>query len=145
MEDLLQMARKPAVSTHPTATAQEVAELLVREKVGAAVVLEDGRLRGIVSERDIVGRVVALRRDPETTLVSEFMTAEVRTVHAGVKLDEAIDLMHAGNFRHLPVVDADGAVLGMMSIRHLLRRRVFDLDVKTSDLLTYISADGAGG
>jgi CBS domain-containing protein len=145
MEDLLDLARRPAAHTRPDATIREAAEMLMKERVGAAVVLDHGKLVGILSERDIVGHVVATGRDPAATLVRDIMTTSVRTARAGMKVAEALELMHGGNFRHLPLVDDKGGVVGMLSIRHLLRARVISLDLQNADLMTYISTDGPGG
>jgi len=133
------------VSTHPRATVLSVAEQMVREKIGALVVLDEGRLVGIVSERDIVGRMVARHKEPAVTLVAEIMTAEVTTIGEGATTDDALERMHQGKFRHLPLVDRGGRVIGMLSIRHLLRDRMDELALKNNDLYAFISADGPGG
>ena len=145
MEELLRIARKPPVTTHPRATVRQVCEQMIAEKVGAVVVLEDGRLVGIFSERDVVGRVVVPRLDPDVTPVSEVMTRDVQTGGAGMTADDCVALMHSGRFRHLPLVDPAGRVLAMLSVRHLLQERVDNLDMRNHDLIAYISADGPGG
>ena len=145
MDELLRIARKPAVVTHPAATVREVCEQMLAEKVGAVVVLSGDRLVGIFSERDVVGRIILPRLDPDTTPVSEVMTREVTTASAGMTEDQAVALMHSGRFRHLPLVDAAGRVLATLSVRHLLQQRVDRLDMTNQDLLSYLSADGAGG
>jgi CBS domain-containing protein len=117
---------------------------MMSEAVGAVVVLDEGRLVGIFSERDVVGRVVIPRRDPDTTPVAEVMTREVTTASAGMTDEQVMDLMHHGKFRHLPVVDASGRVTGVISIRNLLKRRVEDLDTHTANLVAYMSTDGPG-
>jgi len=142
--ELSQIAKR-VVSTHLRATAREASELMVAERIGAMIVLDDGRLVGILSERDIVGRLVARRRDPETTLVSEIMTEKVQTITEGTSSDEALELMHHGRFRHLPLIDTAGVVIGMLSMRHLLRERVGELSLRNADLVGFISADGPGG
>jgi CBS domain-containing protein len=144
-EDLLKLARRPAVSVGPKATVRQLAELLTSEGVGAAVVLDGDRLVGIASERDVIVRCVAERRDPDETTVAAIMTASVRTTRDAEKSADVLDLMLAGRFRHLPVVDGNGRVVGMLSLRHLLQHRVAELDLKTADLLGFIGADGAGG
>jgi len=145
MEELLKLARRPAISIAPSATVRQLATLLMTERVGAVVVLESDDLVGIVSERDIVVRCVVEGRDPDSTLVSQIMTTEVRTTHQAVTVDAVFELMFEGRFRHVPVVDAGGKVVGMLSIRDLLRRRLARLDLEKAELLSYISADGAGG
>jgi CBS domain-containing protein len=145
MEDLLRIAKRPATSTHPGATVQQACETMMAERVGALVVLDEGRLVGILSERDVVARIVVPRRDAAKTLVSEVMTREVRSAKTGMTSDEAMEVMHTGRFRHLPVLDAAGQVVGMLSMRHLLRLRVEELDVTSQTLINYIAADGPGG
>jgi len=145
LNDLLKHARKPAVAIAPDGTVQQLAELLVKEKVGAAVVVEGEQLVGIVSERDIVARVVAEQRDPGATLVRDIMTSAVRTSRDARQGESVLDLMLAGRFRHMPVVDGAGKVVGMLSMRHLLQQRADELGQKTADLLAFISTDGPGG
>jgi len=142
--ELEQIAKRVAF-TYPEATVLEVAERMTTERIGAMVVMDDGRLVGIISERDIVGRVVAKRRAPDTTKVSEIMTTHVVTITSGESNDEALERMHRGKFRHLPLVDRAGRVIGMLSIRELLRDRMDELAMKNSDLLSFISTDGPGG
>jgi CBS domain-containing protein len=118
---------------------------MLKEGIGAMTVLEDGRLIGIISERDIVGRVVAQRRDPEMTRVSDVMTTTVRTITDDHSIDRALEIMHQYKFRHLPLIDASGNVIGMVSMRALLRDRVGELSQKNADLMSFISVDGPGG
>jgi CBS domain-containing protein len=142
--ELSRIARR-AVSIHPGATAFEAAQMMVNESIGAMVVLEGGRLVGIISERDIVGRLVSKRRDPDKTLVSDVMTTDVRTITDDHSIESALEIMHRQKFRHLPLVDGRGQVIGMVSMRALLRDRVGELSQKNADLLSFISADGPGG
>lgn len=142
--ELEQIAKRVAF-TYPGATVLEVAERMGTERIGAMVVLDDGRLVGIISERDIVSRVVAKRRSPETTQVAEVMTTQVKTIVSGASNEEALEKMHEGRFRHLPLVDSAGRVIGMLSIRELLRDRMAELAMKNSDLVAFISTDGPGG
>ncbi len=143
--DIIQIARRPVIAIHPEATVLEVCQLMVKEQVGALVVLADGRLCGIISERDVVRRVAAQHRNPETTKVSEVMTKAVKTVSPGTTVATALSLMHHGSFRHLPLVDEHSTVIGMLSVRDLLRHRIEELDSKNADLVNFISADGPGG
>jgi CBS domain-containing protein len=145
MDELLRLARRPAVTTHRGATIQEACEVMMSERVGALAVIEEGHLVGILSERDVVGRVVVPRRDPQKTLVGEVMTRDVSTANAAMTVDQALEAMHHGRFRHLPVLDGTGRVVGMVSVRHLLRHRVELLDMRASDLVAYFSVDGPGG
>ena len=145
MVDLLDIAKRPPITTTPTATVRELCAQMVAERVGAVAVVDGDKLVGIVSERDVVGRVVAAGRDPETTRVADVMTSELHTARAGMSTDDAVRVMHDRRFRHLPIVDAEGHVVGMLSIRHLLRVRADELNLRNVDLQNFIAADGPGG
>ena len=100
-------------------TIREAAAILSDHEIGAAPVLDGDRLVGMFSERDILRRVVTARRDLDETRVAEAMTPDPRTVSAETSLIEALALMIEGKFRHLPVVDGDGRVIAMLSIRDM--------------------------
>ncbi|MEA2322996.1 MAG: hypothetical protein QOD81_2846 [Solirubrobacteraceae bacterium] len=102
----------------PTLALTEVAKRMVARDVGAVLVFEDGRLAGILTERDML-RAVA-DGIGEDTLVRDRMTANPETLGAGESTDHAAVLMIHGGFRHLPVVEG-GEVVGMLSIRDLMR------------------------
>lgn len=94
----------------------DAARLMRTQKVGAVLVVEGERLVGIFTERDALFRVVAEGRDPRTTLVGEVMTANPTTIDADKPFARAMELMHAGRFRHVPVVE-DGRAIGIVSSR----------------------------
>lgn len=86
--------------------------------VGSIVVLEDGELRGIFTERDVMRRVVAEQRDSKTTRVGQVMTSNVIVASPNTQLDELRLVMREKRIRHVPVVDG-GRVVGMISIGDL--------------------------
>lgn len=92
---------------------------MVERNIGAAAVLEGGKLAGIFSERDLMSRVVAPGLDPDTTKVSQVMSKQLVVADPDEDVDTAIRKMHSINSRHLPVVD-EGKLVGMISIRDLL-------------------------
>jgi CBS domain-containing protein len=96
-------------------TAVDAAALMAQFDVGAIPVLDDGRLRGIVTDRDLATRVVAEGRDPRTVPVGEVMTRAVITVSLDAQLSEARDLMAERRIRRLPVVKGDQLV-GIISL-----------------------------
>lgn len=108
--------RNKTLVAPPSATVQAAAELMARKKAGAVLVVDDGRLVGIVTERDVVFRVMAQRRDPQSTLLTQVMTPDPVTVGPDELFGQALQLMHAHHFRHLPVVE-DGAPIGIVSAR----------------------------
>jgi len=107
--------------------------------------LDDGRLVGIISERDVVGRVVVPKKNPATTRVADVMTREVRTASSAATTAKAMEIMDSGGFRHLPLLDASGRVVGVVSMRDILRERVDELDRTSESLVSYLAADGPGG
>ena len=110
--------RAPVVAS-PQTSAAAAAALMQREKVGAVLVVEDGRLVGIFTERDAVYRVMAVDRNPQLTLLSEVMTRDPKTVDPDESFGYALLLMHENGFRHAPVVE-NGRPIGVVSARHAL-------------------------
>ncbi len=109
------------VSVRPDSTVREAARLMRENRVGSVVVLDEaGRLAGILTERDIAYRVVAEGRSYDT-LVGEVMTRDVITIREDATIAEAARLMIGLGVRHLPVVDVNGRVIGVVSLRDLAR------------------------
>ncbi len=127
------------------ATVQETVQAMVDARHGAAVVLEGTQLLGVFTERDVVRRVVHKGLDPKTTPVAEVMTRQVITVREDDDRSSVLKLMNEHHIRHLPVVDAEGRVLTIVSIRQLLRAEVQDLQQTVWSMVGATSADGAGG
>ena len=101
-------------------TVREAAAILSKNEIGAAPVVAGSQLVGIFSERDILRRrVVAAERDAGAMRVAEAMTPDPCTVSTETSLVEALALMIQGNFRHLPVVDDDGRLIAMLSMRDI--------------------------
>jgi CBS domain-containing protein len=104
-----------AVTDSATDTLRSAAERMWREQTGSLLVMDGGRLAGIITERDLM-RAVALGADPAMTTVDEAMTSEVFTVSHDLPLRDAAREMAARWIRHLPVVDGE-RLLGMVSMR----------------------------
>jgi len=98
----------------------DAVQAMTERNVGIVAVLDGDRLVGLVSERDVVRRVVAVGRDPATMAVDEVMTTRIVFATPDEAFEDAVQLMDAANIRHLPVVE-DGALLSMISVRDLLR------------------------
>src|SRR4051812_21115219 len=103
----------------PETTVTEAARLLKAAQVGALLVVEEGRLVGIFTERDAVFRVIAVGRDPDFTRLGQVMTREPKTVEPGETFGYALLLMHENGFRHAPVVEG-GRPIGIVSARSAL-------------------------
>ncbi len=101
-------------------TVADVARRMAEWNVGAILVMRDGRLRGVFSERDLMLRVVLAGRSPQTTPVEQVMSTAVVTVHDSATPDEAMERMEAHGCRHLPVLRG-AEVVGLLSMRDLMR------------------------
>jgi len=142
---LLRIARTPLVTVKQEATVMEAVGTMAEESIGAIVVIEGNRLVGIFSERDLLLRVVSEKRDPERTLIRDVMTSPVETIHRDSTVDDALKVMLEKHIRHLPILDRDGRLSGMISMRSLLNEKVEELTDQLDSLEAYFTADGAGG
>ena len=125
------------VSVEPTSSAATAARLISRHNVGALPVCgEDRRLRGMVTDRDIVLRCIAAEEDPAQTPVREVMTRGCYTVGPEDDCRQATRLMAARQVRRLPVVEG-GKLVGMLSLGDLSRSHRFDMEA--SQALSEIS------
>jgi CBS domain-containing protein len=111
-------------------TVLEAARYMMEYNIGAVPVLRDGDLAGILSERDIMNRVVAAGRTPGTTAVSEVMTPNPRAVAADETIDECLFIMREFGFRHLPVLDGKD-LKGVVSLRDVLMHQSAELQRET--------------
>lgn len=114
----------------PDQTVYDAARFMAERNIGAACVLENDRLVGIVSERDMMNRVIAAGRDPKDTRVRDVMTAKPIVVEAGESHEKCLKVMQQAKIRHLPVIDGD-RLLGVLSLRDLL---LVDLNEKVEEL-----------
>jgi CBS domain-containing protein len=104
------------VTASPETTVQEAAELMSRRHVGAVLVVEQGHLLGIFTERDAVFRVIATGLEPCMTTIAQVMTCDPITISSGKSFGTAMLLMQKNGFRHLPITD-DGRPVGIVSAR----------------------------
>ena len=108
------------IVTAPADMTVSDAALLMREKhIGAVIVVENGRLAGIFTERDALFRVVAEGRDVKLTRLADVMTRNPQTVRPDQPFSVALQMMYGGKFRHVPVVE-DGRPVGIISARDAL-------------------------
>jgi CBS domain-containing protein len=110
------MQPRKLLTAAPEMFVSEAVKLMAVQNVGAILVVEEDRLLGIFTERDLLVRVVAPRLDSLTTSLADVMTRAPRTIHPDETLGYALLVMHDGGFRHLPVVE-DGKPIGIISSR----------------------------
>ena len=119
VSDILAGKGRHMVTISAQATVFTAATLMNDHKIGSLLVLDEGRLVGILTERDILKRVVADQRDPNTARVGEVMTSDVICCRLNTDLEEASSVMKNRRIRHLPVIAEEGGVIGLVSIGDL--------------------------
>lgn len=117
----------------------EALELLAKHEVGALVVMDGGRMVGVVSERDYTRKIALQGRSSRETKVADIMTRTVYTVGPGTRTREAMALMSDKKIRHVPVVDGE-TVMGMISIRDLMDDIIADHEQTIAQLESYIQS-----
>ncbi len=115
----------------------EALKLMAAHDIGALLVVDEGRLVGIMSERDYARKVALLGKSSSDISVAEIMTAKVTSVRPEQTVDECMQLMTEGRFRHLPVID-HGKLAGILSIGDLVKEVIADQAAVIQHLETYI-------
>jgi CBS domain-containing protein len=113
-------------------------KLMADKGIGALCVIDDGRLSGIISERDYARKIILENRSSADTLVRDIMTANVVTTKKSDDVSGCMELMTENDFRHLPVVE-DNIVLGMISIGDLVKHIIKEQKLQIDQLHQYIS------
>lgn len=123
--NILEMCDAEAASVPVEATAERAIKTMLDRHVGAvAVIDENRRVAGIFTERDVLRRFSLGERDPRTVSIREVMTTPVEMATRSTTAAEALATMVDRHYRHLPIVDDDGRLLGMLSIRHVLEVKI---------------------
>ena len=121
-------------------TLRVATRLLAQHRIGAVVIVEaDGSVKGILSERDIVRALAEGGGGALDAAVSAHMTRRVVTCTADVSLNQVMELMTAGKFRHVPVT-VDGRLAGMISIGDVVKYRLAQLEHESASLRQYIAS-----
>jgi len=118
-------------------TVYDAMKVMAEKEVGALLVVDDGQLHGIVSERDYARKVILMGRSSKETPVSEILTEPLMTISPDCSVDEAMRLITTHRIRHLPVVHND-KLMGLISIGDLVQWIAFAQDQTIEDLSHYI-------
>lgn len=138
IRQLLEAKGSEVWSTSPDASVYEALQLLAEKNIGALMVLQDGELAGVVSERDYARKVILRGKTSMKTPIKEIMTEEVITVGIGSTVEEAMALMADKRIRHLPVVEGE-MIVGVVSIGDLVKAIMADQEFTIDQLEKYIS------
>ncbi|MEQ1713173.1 MAG: CBS domain-containing protein [Hyphomicrobium sp.] len=130
-----------AVTTARSDTALiDVSSKLAAKKIGCIVIMgEQGRIDGIMSERDVIRAIAEAGAAALQQSVGQFMTSNVQTCHEGTTLEELMETMTQGRFRHLPVVDDSGALVGIISIGDVVKHHVAEVEMEVSAMRGYLA------
>ena len=139
VQELLKNRDSTIFQVSPSITVFEALGLLADHGVGAMIVLDQGKLVGVVSERDYTRKVALQGKNSKETMVADIMTRDVVTVTPTTGTRACMALMSQKNIRHLPVVDGS-AVLGLISIRDIMNDIIAGQEQTISQLTNYISS-----
>jgi CBS domain-containing protein len=140
ISDILRSKGSSVVTVSPQATVDDLLALLAEHHIGAIVVSGDGSsVDGIVSERDVVRALAARGPGVLSATVDQIHTVDVTTADPGTRLEELMQVMTDGRFRHVPVV-VDGQLQGIVSIGDVVKARITDLEVEREALAGYITS-----
>ena len=137
VRELLEKRASTLWHVHPSDTVYSAIKLLADYEIGALMVMDRGKLVGIVSERDYTRKVALQGRNSKETTVADIMTANVMVVKPQTSNHDAMALMSEKKIRHLPVLDG-GIVVGMISIQHIMDDIIADHELTISQLESYI-------
>jgi len=139
LKQLLAGRNRPLAVVAPSDTVYHALTVMAQHEVGALLVLDGEQLVGIFSERDYARKIILQGKTSKETLVREIMSDRVAYVTPSSTLDECMALMTEKRFRHLPVLDDAGGVLGMISIGDMVKETISDQKFLIEQLEHYIA------
>lgn len=137
--EVLKEKGSAVIGVEPSASVYQAIEQMVENNCGSLLVMHDGDIAGIFTERDYLRKIALQGRTSHDTAVQEVMTSPVVVCEAGTEIDEALAMMTDRRIRHLPVVD-DGKVVGVVSIGDLVKFKTKEQEFRIGYLEDYIGA-----
>ena len=138
VQDILQVKGSQILTMHPDATVVDAAIMMTEHKAGSVVVSDHGQIVGIFTERDVLRRVVAVKLDPTTTTIGQVMTRDVLCCEIDTPIEEARSVMKNRRIRHLPVVNNQQQLLGLISLGDLNAYRLSGQELHIHMLQEYL-------
>lgn len=140
IRQILDNKTKPLITVSPGDSVQHAIELMTARDIGAVLVIDDGKLVGIFTERDCVHKVSVTGMDMRSTPVRNVMTDKVRFITPDQTVSEGLAMMTERFFRHLPVLDAERKLLGVVSIGDLVKEKISEQSFVIEQLEHYITS-----
>jgi CBS domain-containing protein len=140
LKQMLEEHPRAPLSVSPEDSVFSALELMAKHDIGAVLAMHDGKLAGIFSERDYARKIILLGKSSKETLVREIMTEKVLYAQPSMTSDQAMALMTDKRIRHLPVLDANQKVLGMVSIGDLVKETISQQAFLIKQLEQYIAS-----
>ena len=137
VRDILREKGTAVYSISPDDTVYDALKLMAEKNIGSLVVLDEGRIAGVISERDYARKIVLKNKFSRETKVKEIMTAEFTTVTLATDLDQCMELVTEKRLRHLPVVEND-RVVGIISIGDIVKGIIDHKEYVIEQLESYI-------
>jgi CBS domain-containing protein len=138
VRDILEAKGRTVWSVDPGSSVFDALGLMAEKEIGALVVLDGGRVAGIISERDYARKVILHGRASPTTLVKEIMTSHVAYTHLDQSIEECMAIVTEKRVRHLPVLQ-EGNLIGIISIGDLVKAIIADQKFMIEQLERYIT------
>jgi CBS domain-containing protein len=138
VRDMIRKKGYEVFTITPEATVIEALNVMAEHNIGALLVMTEGEINGIVSERDCIRKVEVMGRNVQNTKISQIMTSDVITVDADQPLEDCMEVMIDKNIRHLPVCEGK-KLLGVVSVRDVLKEVIEVQQMMLSQLERYIT------
>ena len=140
IKQILAEKTKPLTTVDIGATVQRAMDLMRERDIGAVMVVEGSKLKGIFTERDCLHKVASVGINPRDTKVRDVMTSKVRYVTLDAEVSQCLALMTERFLRHLPVLDEQQNIIGIVSIGDLVKAKISDQSFIIEQLERYISS-----
>ncbi|MDG5765869.1 CBS domain-containing protein [Balneolales bacterium ANBcel1] len=144
VQDILHKKGREVFSVDCDSSVFDAIASMSNKNIGALIVMTRGKMSGIVSERDYRNKVILKGRRSKDTAVKEIMTENVFCVRADYDLHDCMGIMSEKKIRHLPVLDEQGSVIGVISIGDIVKAIIDEQKLEIQDLRKYISSGYPG-
>ena len=129
VEDILMVKGPDVIVTSSTTTVLEAAKLMAEDNVGSVIIRDGEEVKGIFTERDLLRRVVAARKNPDSTLLADVMSCPVKSCSLSDKVSECGQELANSHIRHMAVIE-DGSLVGLIGLRDIMKAELSSREEK---------------